>query len=210
MLNSETYVKEVLRTDCPITPELIERVSNETNVRLLHAAMGMVTESAELMDMLKKHIFYGKPLDMVNAKEETGDALWYVGLAVDVMRTTVNEIMTLNINKLRLRYPEKFSESDAVNRDVDAERILLEGQGWSERGKDWIAFAEKVLAHIENYTVPQYGDKGNDQATDYNAAELMRQVAKYAARNGKNARPGQEQLDAIKAAHYAQMSHDKL
>lgn len=39
----------------------------------------------------------------------------------------------------------------------------------SERGKDWLAFSAKVLAHIEEYTVPQYGDKGEDLATTCNS-----------------------------------------
>lgn len=126
-ITSENYVAGVLRTDCPITPELIARISNPETIRLLHAAMGMATEAAELIDMLKKHLFYGKPLDMVNAAEEVGDELWYVGLAVDVMRTTMNEVMTMNNKKLRLRFPEKFTEFDAENRDLCAERNLLEG-----------------------------------------------------------------------------------
>lgn len=125
-LTSETYVAEVLRTDCPITPELIERLSQPETIRLLHATMGLVTEAAELADMLKKHIFYGRKLDLVNAAEEVGDSQWYAGLAVDVLKTTMNDIFTMNIAKLRLRYPEKFTEARAENRDIPAERALLE------------------------------------------------------------------------------------
>jgi len=125
-ISSYNYVEHVLRTDSPITPELLERLQDPQTVRLLHAAMGLSTEAAELLDMLKKHIFYGRPLDLVNAAEEVGDNQWYAGLAIDVLRTTMDELLTMNINKLRLRYPEKFRESDAINRDVDKERELLE------------------------------------------------------------------------------------
>jgi len=231
MKTSENYVEAVLRTDTPITQELIDRHSNPSTIRLIHAVLGMVTESAELADMLKRHLFYGKPIDVVNGMEELGDNQWYVGLAIDVFKTTMNDILTMNINKLQLRYPEKFCETKAVERNLDAERELLEnlkkpapeivftdndfttcsydGLGISERGADWLDFSDKVFRHIENYTVPQYGDKGEDQVTNYSDKECVRQVEKYAARFGKNAREGQQELDFIKIAHYAQLADSK-
>lgn len=266
-INSENYVEHVLRTDCITTQELIHRLTDPDTIRLIHAAMGMVTESAELMDMIKKHIFYGKPLDIVNAIEELGDNQWYVGLAVDVLRTTVNEIMTVNINKLKLRYPEKFNEKDAVDRDVVAERVLLESEteskefvvgqyinieeeNWkaikeaaskskwipedyfmndwvfdvceylkngvetckpelSQRGKDWIEFSAQVLAHIESYTVPQYGDKGEDEVTNWTVEDCLKAVSKYRSRHGKNSREGQDELDMLKMAHFIQIAFEK-
>jgi NTP pyrophosphatase (non-canonical NTP hydrolase) len=83
--------------------------------------MGLVTEAGELADMLKKHIFYGRNIDKVNAQEEIGDTCWYVGVAIDVLKTTMNDIMTKNIEKLRKRYPEKFTEEKANNRNIDNE-----------------------------------------------------------------------------------------
>ncbi len=80
----------------------------------------------------------------------------------------------------------------------------------SERGKEWLAFSAMVLSHIENYTVPQYGDKGEDLATEYTPEYCVSQVEKYAKRYGKNQRYGQEISDIIKMAHYAQMAHAKL
>lgn len=80
----------------------------------------------------------------------------------------------------------------------------------SERGKDWIIFNNKVLDHIETYTVAQYGDKGADLASDFSAQQFNDQIKKYAARFGKNSRPGQQALDFLKIAHYAQMAHDAL
>jgi NTP pyrophosphatase (non-canonical NTP hydrolase) len=123
-MTSENYVENVIKTDCVYDTKLAVRLVE--SARMLHAAMGLVTEAAELLDMLKKHIYYGKKLDMVNAKEEIGDSSWYIGLAVDEMKTTMNEVLTLNIEKLKLRYPNKFTSEDAINRDVDAERELLE------------------------------------------------------------------------------------
>ena len=80
----------------------------------------------------------------------------------------------------------------------------------SERGKDWGNFAYKVFAHIEDYTVPQYGDKGTDQCTDFTRQDFETQIKKYANRMGKNSRPGQDRLDLLKICHYAQMLHDLI
>ena len=82
--------------------------------------------------------------------------------------------------------------------------------GLSQRGMDWVVFAAEVLAHIEEYTVPQYGDAGADAVSDYSNADIVCQIKKYAARHGRNARVGQDRLDAMKIAHYAQMLANKL
>ena len=80
----------------------------------------------------------------------------------------------------------------------------------SLRAKDFEKFAAKVIDHIDNYTVPQYGDKGEDQATEYNSADHVKQAKKYLGRYGANSRPGQEILDMLKAAHYIQLAAFEL
>ena len=78
------------------------------------------------------------------------------------------------------------------------------------RGGDWADFSFKVLDHIENYTVPQYGDKGSDQCTEFTRQDFETQIKKYANRMGKNSRPGQDRLDLLKICHYCQMLHDLI
>lgn len=79
----------------------------------------------------------------------------------------------------------------------------------STNGKinDWEEFSSSVSEHINEYVIPQYGDKGEDECSDYTVEDLVKQIKKYSARQGKNSRPGQDQLDLIKIAHYAQMAH---
>jgi NTP pyrophosphatase (non-canonical NTP hydrolase) len=96
-------------------------------VDLLHAGMGMTTEAGEFMDALKKHLIYGKPLDIVNLKEEIGDYLWYAAVALRAIGGSFEECMDLNIAKLRKRFPDKFTETEAIHRDTVAERKILEG-----------------------------------------------------------------------------------
>lgn len=80
----------------------------------------------------------------------------------------------------------------------------------SIRGKEWMRFAGEVADHIENYTVPQYGNEGDDIITNQTAEYCIDHAKRYLARFGRNARPGTELLDLKKAAHYLQVAHDKL
>lgn len=80
----------------------------------------------------------------------------------------------------------------------------------SKRGQNWMQFAVQVQEHIDTYTVPQYGDEGDDLASGYTAEDCVKQANKYLARFGKNSREGQERLDLKKAAHYLQMAHDLI
>jgi NTP pyrophosphatase (non-canonical NTP hydrolase) len=103
-------------------------------LRLLHMGIGVATEGGEFLDMLKKHIFYGKPLDRVNLAEEIGDLMWYIAGVCNAMGLRLEDVMSTNIAKLAKRYPEKFTddaanrftEEAAINRDLDIEREVLD------------------------------------------------------------------------------------
>jgi len=77
---------------------------------------------------------------------------------------------------------------------------------WSARGNDWNEFSFDVFRHVENYTVPQYGDKPNDQIENWTVEDCLRQVSKRIARYGKNVRPGQQMLDFLKMVHEIQIA----
>ena len=63
--------------------EKCKRTWNSGDANIEHCAYGLVTESGEIMDMLKKHKFYGRDFNMVNLKEEIGDLLYYVHILCD-------------------------------------------------------------------------------------------------------------------------------
>lgn len=88
--------------------------------------MGAVTEVGELMDAIKKSKIYGRSLDRVNLVEEMGDVMWYFAILADELGVSFEEIWEKNINKLRQRYPEKYSDASFDQRDVVAERKILE------------------------------------------------------------------------------------
>ena len=92
----------------------------------LHMILGMQTEVAEIADVYKKHIAYGRDLDLVNVKEEIGDLMFYVVNLCNTHNWDLRDIMKTNIDKLKARYPEKFTNELAVNRNLDVERQILE------------------------------------------------------------------------------------
>jgi NTP pyrophosphatase (non-canonical NTP hydrolase) len=113
---------------------IAKRISTIRGIRLLHAQLGIASEGGEISDQLKKHLFYGKPLDTVNIAEEIGDLFWYCALASNELGIDFASIMETNIAKLKARYGDKFSSHAALNRDLGKERSILEGNPCTECG----------------------------------------------------------------------------
>jgi len=111
------FIKQAIRTESD--------KFYEVDVRVLHAAIGCVTESGELIDACKKSMFYGKELDVVNIKEEAGDILWYLAILFDALGTDFETEQKRVINKLKVRFPDKFTEQCAESRNLDKEREVL-------------------------------------------------------------------------------------
>jgi NTP pyrophosphatase (non-canonical NTP hydrolase) len=87
----------------------------------------LIKQSGELLDLMKKHAFYGKALDQWQAKCLLVDIL---GLVIELCATDgidLGEVMEANIRKLRSRYPQKFEDALALSRDLVAENKALEG-----------------------------------------------------------------------------------
>lgn len=119
------YINDALRTLSSEYTSISSRVEEPYIIDLLHSSMGLATESGEFLDVLKKHIFYGKTIDEVNLKEELGDLMWYMAIAMNALGTNFEDEARRNIEKLRARYPEKFTESNAINRNIDLEYKIL-------------------------------------------------------------------------------------
>lgn len=71
---------------------------------LLHMTIGVSGESGELLDAVKKHIIYNKPLDLENVIEELGDLEFYLEGIRQNLNITREETITKNIEKLSVRY----------------------------------------------------------------------------------------------------------
>ena len=76
--------------------------------RLLTAALGLTAESGEFTEVVKKIILQGKPYTQENQfhmKRELGDICWYLAQACMALDTTFDEIIEMNVDKLKARYP---------------------------------------------------------------------------------------------------------
>jgi NTP pyrophosphatase (non-canonical NTP hydrolase) len=118
------FTELALRTESKPTPEMEKRAGS--CLRLLHGAMGCGTESGELLDAVKRYIFYGKEVDEVNIIEEMGDIEWYLAILRDLLGVSQEDVQRRVIKKLSVRYGEKFSEVGALVRDFLKEREALE------------------------------------------------------------------------------------
>jgi hypothetical protein len=80
----------------------------------------------------------------------------------------------------------------------------------SMRGKEWKSFAKIVAGHIEEYTVPQYGDMPDDQASAFSEHDIAVNLQRYVNRLEGNARGLEEaQRDLLEIAHYCAMLYFK-
>jgi NTP pyrophosphatase (non-canonical NTP hydrolase) len=93
---------------------------------ILHMVIGKVTEAAEALECVVKAMNGEPPLDVVNLKEEIGDGLWYDANLLETIGSDFPTEMGRNNGKLRVRFPDKFTERDANERDLFAERAFLE------------------------------------------------------------------------------------
>lgn len=78
--------------------------------------------ASELTDHLKRHLFYKTDLEEAKVKECLSDLLCCLqSLSLQFGGRSFDQTLAANIAKLKARYPEKFSEEAAVNRNIKAE-----------------------------------------------------------------------------------------
>lgn len=98
--------------------KLAERTINDdlTNSgREMHALHGMVGEIGELHSLYQK-VYQGHSLDEEHAKKELGDLLWFIAEYCTAIGWELEDVMITNIDKLKARYPEGFSEDKSLHR----------------------------------------------------------------------------------------------
>ena len=87
-----------------------------TQERLQHALLGITSEAGEIADTIKKHVIYGQALDLDNVAEEIGDIMWYIALLANATGLDLGNCMSLNIAKLKVRYPNRYTDQHAAAR----------------------------------------------------------------------------------------------
>jgi NTP pyrophosphatase (non-canonical NTP hydrolase) len=85
----------------------------------MNALSGMMSETGEVAEIIKKHFFHHHPMDdasRMHLKKEMGDQMWYWVVMCYAFDFDPAEILAINITKLIARYPEGFSTERSLNR----------------------------------------------------------------------------------------------
>jgi len=107
---------EFVQKLCKPGHEIVEGMSG-SQAHLLHMAVGVAGEAGELLDAVKKHVIYGKTLDIDNVVEELGDLEFYMQGIRNVLALDRDEVLLVNFNKLGQRYRDKvYTDREAVAR----------------------------------------------------------------------------------------------
>lgn len=108
MLGANEYQKLAARTiNTKLDGDAIE----------FHALHGMVGEIGEIHSIYQKS-YQGHDMDFEELKKELGDLLWFIAEYCTILKLSLEDIMQMNIDKLKKRYPEGFSEDKSINRTV--------------------------------------------------------------------------------------------
>ena len=84
---------------------------------LQNGVMGLCGEAGETIDIVKKHLFHGHELNRQRLIEELGDVAWYLAETAYALGVELDEVLSLNIEKLRRRYPEGFDSERSIHRE---------------------------------------------------------------------------------------------
>lgn len=117
--------------DAPFINTDVEYEEIKPRLNAYHAMLGIATESGEIIERLLHSVSIDNatgiilpeltPEHKANLIEEMGDIFWYLAILADSLGITFEEIQQLNIDKLKQRFPEKFTQAKAVNRNTKKE-----------------------------------------------------------------------------------------
>lgn len=106
-MNGKDYQKNAMRT-CSIP-------FDQKQDMLFHAVFGLTSEAGEVAGILQKK-YQGHEVDKEHLEKELGDCLWMIAEACEALDITMDQIMDMNIDKLRKRYPEGFDAWHSLHR----------------------------------------------------------------------------------------------
>lgn len=86
---------------------------------LINGVMGLCGESGEAIDLVKKHLAQGHPLDKTALLKELGDVAWYLAETAYALDVDLETVLAGNLEKLKKRYPEGFSAESSLCRSEE-------------------------------------------------------------------------------------------
>ncbi len=117
-------------------PEMSESVAmasiltGEGKALLLKNALGLCGEAGEASELIKKHVFHDRPLDLEKLEKELGDVFWYLSQLASAAGLTLDAIAATNVAKLLARYPDGYSKEAALAR-ADEKSLLPGDRGYA-------------------------------------------------------------------------------
>ena len=105
-MTGNEYQKLASRT---INPELDE------GLQMYHALHGMVGEIGEIHSIFQKS-YQGHDISDEHMKKEVGDLLWFIAEFCTALGWELEDVMKMNIEKLKARFPEGFTEDKSLHR----------------------------------------------------------------------------------------------
>lgn len=103
-----------------IYPLLVEKTCRSDlshREQMINAVMGLSGETGEVVDLVKKTLYQGHPLDINHLLEELGDVLYYITWIAILFDVDMSEILFDNMRKLNDRYPDGFDAARSVHRE---------------------------------------------------------------------------------------------
>lgn len=105
---------DTLQAD-PTVPDLFNVTRDDLSISI-----------GNIQDVLKRSLFYGKEFDEERFLLNLDRVFDFCSSILEGTEFTLEQAMEKNIAKLKARYPEKFTEDNAVNRDLEKELQALE------------------------------------------------------------------------------------
>ena len=115
-MTANDYQKAALRT--------ASGMNYEHHGMLMNGALGLCGESGEVADLVKKATFQGHELDVAHVAEELGDVAWYLAVSAHAIGYTLDDILKMNVEKLKARYPDGFDSERSIHRPEYEQEVI--------------------------------------------------------------------------------------
>jgi NTP pyrophosphatase (non-canonical NTP hydrolase) len=170
-MNIQEYIKNATRTE-----SVIKNDSN--NYRVLHANIGIITEVGEILDSVKKSIYYGKEYDFINLQEEIGDVMWYLAILCDEKKVELEKIFN-NFNK---KYQPPFKASNPLEIIPPAIRI----NGLANRYAKLTNYSQSPDSSIDEDEILNFFFNGNESKSENFITALVEPISEIIYLSGSN------------------------
>jgi NTP pyrophosphatase (non-canonical NTP hydrolase) len=107
--------------------EMPAHVPGQQKSEPLGLIITITKNTLKLLDVLKKKMYYNKPIDDESFAQNARIIMVLIMEYMSCYNIDIEGSFDINISKLKARYGDKFSSERAINRDLETERNILEG-----------------------------------------------------------------------------------